>query len=77
VNLTEFAPSSDRCTATFTSPQLTGESFGGPVSIGIYGSSPNEFWIEFEGVRVNIQADDVEAFVKQLRRAAKLSRAEP
>lgn len=56
-------------TATMTMPIETGEHFGSPVTIGYYKGDNGEIWIEFEGVRLNIQRSCLKEFIKQLKRA--------
>ena len=72
--LTEFTPSAEHCTAVITSHMGTGENFEGAIAVGYYPGSPGEIWMETHGVRSNIQLADVDAFCKQLKRAAKLAK---
>jgi hypothetical protein len=74
MSVQEFAPGSEVCTSTMTMPLSSGEHFGPPVSIGYYPESCNEIWIDGECGRLNIQLDSLNAFIKQLRRAAIIAR---
>ncbi len=73
--ITEFV-GGEVCTAVMTSHMESGENFDGAISIGYYPSSSQEIWIESKGQRTNIQLSDVDAFCKQLKRAAKLAKAQ-
>ena len=57
-------------TATIHATMETGESFMGPIHIGIYTGS-NDVWLEQEGKRVQFSAEHLNAVIKQLRIAAK------
>ena len=75
MNLTEFAPVAEVCTATFTSHvEQTGENFDGPICVGIYPGTTDEIWIEFMTPRANLNVNDIEGFIKQLRRAVKIAK---
>lgn len=74
--MTQVTPDHERVTAVMTSHMSSGENFDGAILIGIYPSSPGEVWVEMQGRRTNIQVSDVDAFCKQLKRAAKLAAAQ-
>jgi hypothetical protein len=76
-NVQEFGPGCEIVTASLTSPLVTGESYGTPISIGYYPEVQDEIWIEAEGARINIQTCDIPAFVRQLKRAAMLAKEQP
>ncbi len=69
--LTEFEIGSI-CTAVMSSHLETGENFDGAISIGHYNVG-GEIWIEAKGMRMNIQAADVDTLCKQLKRAKSMA----
>lgn len=73
MELTEFAPGSDRIVAAFNSELSSGESFGPPICIGFYVGEA-EVFIQHGDQTANLQASDVDAFCKQMKRAAKLAK---
>lgn len=74
ITVTEFSPSQEVLTATLHTTLETGESVVGPTHVGFYADG-TEIWIEREGQRVGVEVEDLNAFIKQLRRAAKMSAA--
>ncbi|MDB5777547.1 MAG: hypothetical protein JWP38_3680 [Herbaspirillum sp.] len=72
-NVQEFSVAIEQVTATMTLPISGGEHFGPPLTIGIYPGG-SEIWIECEVGRINIPSEHVNAFIKQIRRAAKISK---
>lgn len=73
----EFTPALEAVTAALSLEQETGESFE-QVAMGYYPCNESgEVWIQCNGHRFNIPPQHVEAFVKQLRRTAKLAKATP
>ncbi len=76
LKMTEFTVS-ENVTATMTFHLESGEGFDGPLSIGTYPSSPGEVWIEIDGSRRNIPAEDIDVFCKQLKRAARIATEKP
>ena len=72
IAVAEFTPSQEVLTATLHQTMETGESYVGPIHVGHYTDS-SEVWIEWEGLRIGIEADHMPAFIKQLCRAAKLA----
>ena len=72
VEITEFATTQEVCTALLWQALDTGESYTGPISIGYYTDS-SEVWINCEGRRIGIETANLSDFIKQLRRAARLS----
>lgn len=72
--MTELSPFADRCTAVMTSHLDSGENFEGAILFGVYPDNQLEIWILAAGVRTNINVTDVDAFCKQLKRAAKIAR---
>lgn len=69
----EFAPSGERVTAVITQDIGTGESYGGPLTVGYYPDGGGEVWLECEGSRLNISAAHFQAVMRQLRRAHKIA----
>lgn len=72
MNTTQFVIDSEVCTATMTSHLASGENFYGPISVGFYPGAA-EVWIQNEGHTINIQAEDVDQFCRELKRAKKLA----
>lgn len=71
----EFAPRVELVTAQIDTSLDTGERFTGPLVVGCYPYEHDpELWIEHEGQRVLFQASALEPLIKQLRRAAKISK---
>lgn len=71
----EFTPRGELVTAQIDTSIDTGERFTGPLVIGYYPDENHpELWIEQEGPRVQFQAAALEPLIKQLRRAAKISK---
>lgn len=57
-------------TATMHTTLDTGESYMGPIHIGVYQGS-DDVWLEQEGKRVQFSVAQLPALIAQLRRAAK------
>lgn len=72
MNTTQFAIDAEVCTATMTSHLTSGENFDGPLSVGFYPGS-DEVWVQHGGHTINIQAEDVDQFCRELKRAKKLA----
>lgn len=72
VEIQEFMVGVEAVTATMTFPQLCGEHYGPPFTIGFYPGQA-EIWIECEGGRQAISVQHLPHVIKQLRRAAKLA----
>ena len=58
-----------------TMPLAGGEHFGKPISIGYYDGN-QEVWIEGDCGRLNIPLEHMTDFIKQLKRAAAICKAE-
>lgn len=69
--ISEFSVT-ERISASMNMTAGTGEAFGGPVSIGYYPGQP-EVFIDHEGHRLNIPAEWMKPFIKQLQRAGKIA----
>lgn len=71
----EFTPRGELVTAQIDTSLDTGERFTGPLVVGYYPDEHNpELWIEQEGQRVQFHAPALVPLIKQLRRAAKISK---
>lgn len=77
-NITEFDPRMESCIATITQPLGTGEMYSGPIHVGHYALDPDDLaeyrdvFIENEGAHINVMAKNINALIKQLRRAQKM-----
>lgn len=77
-NITEFDPVVESCIATITQPLGTGEMYSGPIHVGHYALDPDdlpecsEAFIEQDGARISVMAKNINALIKQLRRAQKM-----
>jgi hypothetical protein len=75
--MTEMHPDLESVTAVLTSHMESGENFDGAISLGFYSGQRAEVFIQAQGVTINIQCADVDAFCKQLKRAKKLAQEQP
>lgn len=73
--ITEFG-ANEICTAVMTSHLVTGENYDGAFSIGYYPGQNNEIWIQAQGYTINVQLDDLNEFIKQLKRAALIAKGQ-
>lgn len=64
---------SEAVIAIFNSPQETGEAFGAPIVVGHYGSDTAEVFIRQGRECINIQAGDVKALCRILKKASDAS----
>ena len=73
MNLTELNPKIDMIVAAFNSDLDGGECYGDPIVIGYY-DGQGEVFIQQGDLLVNVMAKDIDAFCKQLKRAAKFAK---
>lgn len=77
-NITEFDPAMESCIATITQPLDTGEMYSGPIHVGHYALDLGDLaecraaLIEQDGARISVMAKNINALIRQLRRAQKM-----
>lgn len=78
MSTTEFSPNLEVCLASITQPMPTGEMVAGPLHVGHYSFNSEdpvatrEIFLEQDGDRIHVFAENIPQLIKQLRRVRAL-----